>query len=199
DDPVTKIFYFSSTGNSLTAARKMAEKLGNTEIISIPKIINKNIDFSADRLVVVFPVYMWGLPNIVSRFLEKIQAGSRGGIFAVATYAGLAGDPFKKAESILSKKGLALNAGFLVWMPENCVFRYPVWPLWLQNISFRSSERKVNRVCVYIQNNKKGALEKSHYGINWFLTYMHKYLMNMIYGPKPLHPGDYFWTDEKCD
>ncbi len=198
--PVTKIFYFSSTGNSLMASRKIAEYLGNTQIFNIPKCINTEIDFSANRIIVVFPVYMWGLPNIIFRFFEKIQLSEKTQLIAVATNAGLAGDPFKQAKKILIKNNQKLNYGFLIWMPENFTPRYPVSPLWLQKLSLRLSDRKINRICKIIQNNKSsGTYEKSHFGINWFLTYMHNYMINMIWGSKPLLAKDYFWTTEKCN
>ena len=42
----TKIFYFSATGNCLFVARKIADELSNTTVISIPQVINTDIDTS---------------------------------------------------------------------------------------------------------------------------------------------------------
>ncbi len=130
----------------------MAEKLGNTQIFNIPLVINSEIDFSADRIIVVFPVYIWGLPNIISRFLKIIQLPAKTKLIAIATFGGLAGDPFKQAENILKNNNQNLNSGFLVWMPENFTPRYPVWPLWLQNLSLSLSDKKIDRICKLIQN-----------------------------------------------
>ena len=46
----THIFYFSSTGNGLKIARGLAEKLGDTEIFPIPRVISGAVDLSADRI-----------------------------------------------------------------------------------------------------------------------------------------------------
>ena len=84
----TTIYYFSSTGNSLIVARELAEKLGETVVSSIPKAINQDIDLSADGIGIVFPVYIWGMPAIVSKFLKKFKNINNKYIFAVATFGG---------------------------------------------------------------------------------------------------------------
>lgn len=38
----TTIYYFSGTGNSLKIAESLADKLGNTDLISISSIIKEN-------------------------------------------------------------------------------------------------------------------------------------------------------------
>jgi flavodoxin len=70
---ITQIFYFSATGNSLALARNIAMELGETELISIPKVSGNCVTATAPRIGLVFPVYAWGLPRIVADFIKELK------------------------------------------------------------------------------------------------------------------------------
>ncbi|MCE5215029.1 MAG: hypothetical protein LLF83_09970, partial [Methanobacterium sp.] len=61
----TKIFYFTGTGNSLAVAQDIANELDDSELISIPSVINEKIKANSPTIGLVFPVYMWGMPHMV--------------------------------------------------------------------------------------------------------------------------------------
>ena len=67
----TKIFYFSGTGNSLSVARKIANGIGESEVIAIPNVINKIKNIESETVGFVFPVYGWGLPRIIVDFIKS--------------------------------------------------------------------------------------------------------------------------------
>ena len=78
---MNKIFYFSGTGNSMRAAEIIAEKLGNTEIISMR---NDQDDISTENCEVIgfiFPVYHWTMPLLAQKFIEKLKINSKAYIF----------------------------------------------------------------------------------------------------------------------
>ncbi len=194
----TTIFYFSSTGNSLAAARRFKDKLGNAEIISIPGIIDSAADASAGRIIIIFPVYMWGLPNIVRIFLEKLKVPENAELYTVITYAGLAGDPHKAAIKILKKKGINISSGFLLWMPENFTPRYGTWPKWLEKFVLKLSLKKIERIIGKIKGKKKGIRQRSRWGINRLLTFIHNFLAKKLFEERTLKPADYFRVLENC-
>ncbi len=67
EDKTMTIFYFTATGNSLYAARK----IGGT-LVSIPQAIKAGkYEFCDDEIGVVCPVYANKLPSIVADFLNK--------------------------------------------------------------------------------------------------------------------------------
>ena len=70
---MTKIYYFSGTGNSLWSAKKIAEGIGdNCELHNIGAEGQKGeIVVEADAVVIVYPSYAYGLPVIVRRFIKK--------------------------------------------------------------------------------------------------------------------------------
>lgn len=110
----TKIFYFSGTGNSLSVARKIAGGLEEAELVSIPKVMNGDIDTTAEAVGFVFPVYGWGLPRIVENFVNRLNLTQVQYIFAVVTCGGTQGGTLLQLKKILQNKKIDLHAGFAV-------------------------------------------------------------------------------------
>lgn len=120
------IYYFSGTGNSYAAAKKLAEGLGD-RLTDIAQAVREG-SFSytlgeKERLGFVFPVYAWAPPKIVTDFVKKLELYYSGDpyIFAVCTCGGSAGKTMDIFEKALQENGLTLDSGFSVLMPDNCV------------------------------------------------------------------------------
>ena len=76
------IFYFSGTGNSKWAAKSLAGLLHDKTADILDSISNGEIieKFSAGIqeegfLGFVFPVYAWGVPEVVADFAKKLKSG----------------------------------------------------------------------------------------------------------------------------
>ena len=117
------IFYFSGTGNSLQVAKDIAEKIGECEVINLAKY-DTNEKINAERVGIVFPVYFWGVPNIIKVFLKKIELQNNPYIFAVATCGGTVGASLIQINDLLRLKNQKLHAGFAITMPENYIVYY---------------------------------------------------------------------------
>lgn len=65
------IFYFSGTGNSEWAARRLARLTGDEahDIINLKEPPNVA---KAQQIGFVFPVYAWGAPEIMVNFAKKV-------------------------------------------------------------------------------------------------------------------------------
>ena len=119
------IFYFSGTGNSLQVSKDIASQLGDTELLSIPKIINNSkIKVQSECIGIVFPVYMGGLPLIVEAFIKKLSTDKSTYVFAVATFGGIPGNALKQVNTLIKDKDTILNAGFTLNMPGNYIVKY---------------------------------------------------------------------------
>ena len=70
---MTKIYFFSGTGNSLWSAKKIAEQIeDNVELINIGVEAAKNeIIMEADAVILIFPAYAYGAPLIVRDFIRR--------------------------------------------------------------------------------------------------------------------------------
>ncbi len=117
------IFYFSGTGNSLWLAKQIKARLGG-EIRCITKW---NGDISVyDRLIIVCPVYSFGLPLPVFDFMKEIKTGAP--LWIVMNYGGAAGSAAKFAYNHAKECGLNIKRVFTMKMPENftAVFSTPL-------------------------------------------------------------------------
>ena len=118
----TTIYYFSGTGNSLSVARKLAEGIGNCELVPIAKTLGQtDIVPEAEIVGLLFPVYFWGMPKIVEDFIEKLDLNKTEYIFSVITLGMISGRTMYDLEMKLRDKGRILDAGFKVVLPDNYI------------------------------------------------------------------------------
>ncbi|MDR1453932.1 MAG: EFR1 family ferrodoxin [Candidatus Margulisbacteria bacterium] len=117
----TALYYFTGTGNSLETARLIGQKLGSTQLFSIASLQKETVVVcAAERIGIIFPVYLFGLPLIVRNFAQKLRAVKTAVyIFSVATYGGNIGAANLQLQKILRQNGLVLQGGFGLKMPGN--------------------------------------------------------------------------------
>jgi ferredoxin len=190
----TTIFYFTGTGNSLKIAKDIASQLGDTALVPVQKAITETLDLSAERIGLVFPVYMWGMPSIVAEFAEKMRAGNDKYVFAVVTYGGMPGATLLNLSRALEKQGTKLSAGFGIKMPGNYIPMYGAKPEESQKKQFAKAAEKVDRIVDII---KQGGSCKP--AANGFLA---NALLSLVYksGMPRIHQMDKsFVALDKCN
>jgi ferredoxin len=109
------IFYFTGTGNSLFAARRLAERTG-ANLVSIPQVIEKQQEYVDDCIGFVYPQYAMGLPKMVRKFILGNQFRADY-IFAVDLYAFFHMSALKELAGIIP-----LNYGAYLKTPNNFIF-----------------------------------------------------------------------------
>lgn len=124
---MNRIYYFSSTGNTLAAARKFAEKIGDAELVSIADMDrSEQVDFSgADTVGVFSPVYCFGLPQIVWKFAKRIKkmddSEKKPFCYAFFTCGGMKGSARFILQELMLERGFKLSNAFAVKMPSNYI------------------------------------------------------------------------------
>lgn len=115
------IFYFSGSGNSLWTARKLAEELGHTEIVSIsdPRTVERVGRLECAGLV--FPVHIWGVPGPVLDFIARLKTMQPRYLFAAAVNAGEISRTLIQLDEVCSSNGLTLAAAVGVRLPSNYI------------------------------------------------------------------------------
>lgn len=120
------IFYFSATGNSQYVAQRIAAATDD-RLVSLRDTVHKryyHFDISDEkRLGFVVPTYYYGLPSILSFFLEKLQLTGYSDqyVYVVLTCETTTGDAAGQLSRLLKKKGIHLSAQFAVPMVGNYI------------------------------------------------------------------------------
>lgn len=114
----TVIYWFSGTGNTLWLARAVRDGLGETELIPMAAG-DASAAASAERVGLAFPVYSWGLPMIVNRFIRRLQVSDSAYLFTLMTCGADPGSAALVARKRLAARGLSLAASFFAVLPDN--------------------------------------------------------------------------------
>ena len=119
------ILWYSGCGNSRFVAQQLSEKLGDRNMVFIPEAARQGapLEFGSDEILgIVFPVYSWSVPKLVSEFLRKaIIKGKTKYVFAACTCGDETGLTVKHLKKDLHKQGLTLDAFFSFQMPETYI------------------------------------------------------------------------------
>ncbi|OCL26275.1 hypothetical protein U472_09700 [Orenia metallireducens] len=166
-----RIYYFSGTGNSLQVARDIASKLEDCEIISISKSLNSELTSNYERIGFIFPVYAWGPPSIVTRFVKRLNNVNKNiYIFCAATYKNEPGAVLRYFSKVLNKEGLKLNAGFEVCMPGNHIAHYEADSQKIQKEKFEKWKSQLSEITTVLLNKNEIKSKKTSLFSRFFQT-----------------------------
>jgi len=122
------VCYFSGTGNSQLAAKKIAEAIGD-ELISINLLLKngvKEVIHSERPLVFVAPTYAWRLPHVVEQWIRETKFEGNTKAYFILTCGDGCGNATKYAQALCEKKEFHFCGLASILMPENYVARFQV-------------------------------------------------------------------------
>ncbi len=189
----TVIYWFSGTGNSFHLAKAMQEGLDDVEMIPVVKALDDDIEPSK-RIGLVFPVYAWGPPAIVAKFIAKLPSDIPEYLFAAATYGGDPGSTMAITRGMLKRRGLVMNASFAVKMVEN----YPP----MGGPPAEEKQRKINgaaetEIAQIINRIREGA-SGDFVKKNLFFSLIGSMVYPIFRRALSTKSGSKFYADEKC-
>ncbi len=149
----TTLYYFSGTGNSLAVAKTLATQLGECELIPIAQVWQRDqVVADADQVGLVFPLYFWGLPNIVEAFARKLRVRESAYSFAVATRGWpIPGGVFRQLSQAFAANGATFHAGWYVTLPENYIIWTNVPPEQKRQAMYARAERTIRNIAEQIR------------------------------------------------
>ena len=154
------IFYFSGTGNSKLVALDLCKYFEEAEVHNIGAY-KGTLDDEVERIGFVFPVYFWGLPNIMKEFINKLNIKGNPYLFAIATCGEVPGASFKQINQKLKKKNKKLNSAYYIKMPNNYILMYKP-PKEEKLKKFMNEEKaKVLRISNDVKEKRNMPYEKS--------------------------------------
>ena len=145
------IYYFSGTGNSRRVAQWMGKYLND----SIQPILSlKKSSLSHDKrdyIGFVFPVYAWGLPVVVEKFLNKIPVtvfSPYSYIYFVLTCGDDIGRTDELIRNICKNKGITSPAIFSIRMRNTyvCLPGFDIDPILTENQKENDAKVKVKEI-----------------------------------------------------
>ena len=139
------IFYFTGTGNSLFAARKIADAT-NATLISIPQAISEQRTYTDDAIGFVYPQYANGLPKMVRRFIVN-NTFKADYFFAVNLWAFIHIGALGEIAGIIP-----LNYGVYLKTPNNFIFLFN--PPKNPKVVLDKAEGKLNQIINDINNRE---------------------------------------------
>lgn len=191
----TIIYYFTGTGNSLTVAKDLAEKLEPARLEPIAAQVKKSsLSLSGDRIGIVCPIYMWGLPLIVLEFIDKLTLRGSPYLFGALTYGGFPGSALKQLKKKLEQKGGKLSAGVCVAMPENYIPLFKVPGEMKQKDMFLKEKIQISALADIIKEGREGKIQSGFPLANEVCN-----LINVICKAKTYQMDKKFRVNEKCN
>ena len=200
------IFYFSGTGNSKWIAEQIA-KAQNEVLVFMPNAIRDGIEefvlADDEKVGFVFPVYSWGPPLSVLRFLDWITLSNYHSqyVFFVCSCGddtGLTEELFRRT---LSRKGMECNAGFSVAMPNNYVL-LPGFDVDKKELEKKKLDEAVGRVEEINDSitGKKIGFHCNEGSFPWFKTKVLNPLFNrFMTSAKPFYATDDCIGCKRCE
>ncbi len=154
-----RIYYFSGTGNSMRAAKVIAEGLGGGEIISMRMDPQEVPAESAEVIGFVFPVYHWTMPAPAVRFVERLKINPKAYIFVLAMPSFVCGIACEKCARLIEAKGGRVAYGSLIHCVANYVTVYPPFPP--PGLMVPRMERRLRKIAGEIAERKEKAYPRA--------------------------------------
>ena len=189
----TTIFYYTGTGNSLWTARRLASVLEGAQCVSLKLCTDEKVACGVERIGLVFPVHIWGVPPPVVKFVRWLTVDPAQYLFGLAVNAGQPAATLIQLESILREKQLCLSSGFSINLPSNYIPWGGAPAPGKQQKKFDAVIAKLNRIAAVVRGREEWPPEKGPFWQNWFLSALYRISVPHVAGmDKP------FFADEKC-
>lgn len=156
----TILYWFSGTGNSLVAARGLAQRLeGPVRLAPMTAAMAAGEAPTAPRVGLVFPVYSFGPPAIVLDFVGRLSPARQSYLFAVATNGGMPGRTFAFLRRACARRGLELAASWQVRMPDNCITLFKTPSPRQQQALFAALPGRLDDIAAGIVRRQRGLFQ----------------------------------------
>ncbi len=146
------IYYYSGSGNSLSVAKQIGEKLGSTDILSIYTLQNDaEIPTYYERVGIVTATWFVRPPRIVKEVCQKLHCVRTQKFFVVATCGGYDGYVCIDLKAILQSKTDYPVQTFMLPMPPNHIVGFSPLPDWAVRWYLRNEQKATVKIAKKIR------------------------------------------------
>lgn len=191
------IIYFSGNGNSEHVARQLAKNLGERDVLRLDKTIFQSqrieVPDGDTRLVWVFPVYAWGIPPVVEKFMKVVEITFPGiEQYMVATCGDDTGNIDRQWRRILHRRGMIPRGCWSVTMPNTYVTMkgFDVDPKELEQKKLSQAEPRIVHIAKQIAaGEEKTDILRGRFA--WLKSgVIRPWFRRFAMSPKPFHVSD---------
>lgn len=200
------IFYFSGTGNSAWVAKQLATDT-TERLLPIATEVAKDELYALEEgeaLGVVFPVYAWGPPEIVLRFIRALRLSVKPDyLYFVCTCGDDTGRTAQVFASAVAKRGWSCAAGYSVTMPNTYV-SLPGFDVDDQDLESRKLQHAEARLSFIKQELSQRVRMKTFNCHEGALPFTKTYLLGPLFraflmSPQPFHATEACIGCKKCE
>ena len=189
------IFYFSGTGNTKYLAGKISERMSERLVSIADSLKSGEVTFTAEKgesVGFVIPVYFSGVPKCVREFIGKMKLTLSGDnyIFTALSCGGSTANAGKMLKTLLSEKGIAVNAAYSVVMTDNYIPMYNIPPQEEANRMLEEINPKIELLKEKIAEKKDGDFDTNK-GAKIMTALMYPFY-------KPFRKTKKFYATDKC-
>jgi len=189
----TKLYVYTGTGNSLWVARQLALELKDATVGFIPNL-SGDFKVEADRVGIIFPVHIWGLPSRVIQFVNHLQVKPKTYFFALAVNAGQPAATLLQLKKLMLTRGHSLAAGYSIALPSNYIPWGGPGPVETQQRLFREAQEKVKAIAETILRQERKKVDRGPLWQNILFSWMYKMSFRSV-----RKMDKKFWVDDKCN
>lgn len=184
------IYYFSGTGNSRWVAMEMANETGDKAMDIMD--VQSTPSLEGETLGIVFPVYAWGVPEVVLHFVKRLE-GKPAFSYAMATCGAEAGFALKKLHKVYP-----LDSEYSVVMPNNYVLGSELETPEQIHTKIKAAQKQIEEHAQEVLSRKK--IMKVHQGKFPLLksTVVHFGFVTFATRTKPFHVTDFCISCGQC-
>jgi ferredoxin len=189
----TIIYYYTGSGNSLWTARLVSAEIGNAALCPM-SLMDGDAMADAEAVGLVFPVHIWGVPNLVLKFLSKMKKDPGRYYFAFAVNAGQVSRTLIQLQKLMASWDLKLSTGVDIVLPSNYIPWGGPGPAEKLDKLYMAAKEKIQRAVPGIMEKRTSPVDKGPMWQRIVFTALYNMSINMI--PKM---DKNFWVDEKCN
>lgn len=188
------VIYFTGTGNSRYAAKKIAASLNDEIVDSFGNIKNNNyISYHSDTpYVFVCPTYAWRIPRIFENFIRKSSFCGSSDAYFVMTCGGDIGNAGHYLKALCSDCSLNYKGVSEIVMPENYTAMFAVPNQEEADKIVAKAEAEIRRTIDVIQSSN--TLADNSAGIGGIIK---SSVVNAVFYPVCVK-ADAFRAEESC-
>lgn len=151
------ILYYSGTGNSEYAARRIGRGTGDEAVNLFDRIRTRDFRevYSELPWVIAAPTYAWRIPRILQEWLEKTSLSGNKDIYFVMTCGSGIGNAGKYLEKLCERKNMNFCGCLPVVMPENYIALFSAPNPEKEAAVRRKAEERIDKIIPFIRHGQK--------------------------------------------